>query len=77
MKDVIKFFDNAPKLVKLILALPGLDVCWVVYRICKSLDKGNNLGLILGIVLLIVGIPFLWLLDIIMILLDKPVLWLD
>jgi hypothetical protein len=77
MNEVIKFFDNASKLVKLILALPGLDIFWVVYRICKSLDKGNNLGLILGIVLLIVGIPFLWLLDIIMILLDKPVLWLD
>lgn len=77
MKEVIKFFDDAPKIFKLIFALPGLDIAWVIYRICKSLDKGNNLGVILGIVLIIVGIPFVWLLDLICILLDKPIFWLD
>lgn len=77
MKELLKWFNNLPKILKLIFALPGLDILWVVYRLCKSLDKGNNLGVILGVVLIIVGIPWLWLVDLIFLLLDKPVLWLD
>lgn len=77
MKDLLKWFEGLPKILKLIFALPGLDILWVVYRLCKSLNKGNNLGVILGVLLIIVGIPWLWLIDLVFILLDKPVLWLD
>ncbi|MFI3128749.1 MAG: hypothetical protein R3Y18_01665 [Bacillota bacterium] len=58
-------------------ALPVLDIVWVVYRLIKSISKKNTLGIILGIVLIIVGIPFLWIVDIITIVLFDKVIWID
>ena len=39
MKDIIKGFDGLPLIVKIIFALPGLDVLWGFYRLIKGLDK--------------------------------------
>jgi len=37
MKEVVKFFDDLPYIVKIILAIPALDgLCWGIYRICKG-----------------------------------------
>lgn len=77
MKSLISALDNLPKLVKLILAIPMLDIVWVIYRLCCSLEKKNLLGVVLAVVLIFVGIPFLWLVDIICILLNDKVWWID
>lgn len=75
MKALVKWFDGAPKWLKIILALPFLDIIWVVYRIAKSIAKKSTVGIVLGIILLIFGIPFLWLIDIITIAIGNKVLW--
>lgn len=75
LNELIKSFDNLPKIVKLILAIPALDIIWVIYRIIKSVNDNNMLGIILGVVLLFVGIPFLWLIDIICIIMKDTVWW--
>ena len=77
MKSIIKTMDNLPKLIKLILAIPALDIIWVLYRLCRSLDKNNMVGVILGVVLIFVGIPFMWLIDILCILFKDKVWWID
>ena len=77
MKSIIKTMDKLPKLIKLILAIPALDVIWMLYRICRSLDKNNMVGVILGIVLIFVGLPFMWLIDILCILFKDKVWWID
>lgn len=77
MDNLTKAFDELPLIVKILLALPGLDIIWVVYRIIKSVEKKNTLGIVLGIVLIIVGIPFLWLVDILTLITMNKVLWLD
>lgn len=77
MKELIKSFDNLPKIVKIILALPVLDIVWAIYRLLKSIDKGNFLGIILAIILLIVCPVILWILDIITIIVADKVLWID
>ncbi|MFI3166313.1 MAG: hypothetical protein R3Y45_08620 [Bacillota bacterium] len=77
MKALVKSMDGLSKLFKIILALPVLDIVWVVYRLVKSISKKNTLGIILGIVLIIVGIPFLWIVDIITIVLFDKVIWID
>ena len=77
MKKLIKWFDDAPLLIKIILALPALDIIWVVYRICRSFLKGNMLGVVLGVILVIVGLPWLWLVDIITLLLTGRVIWFN
>ena len=77
MKAYVNAFDGFSKVVKFLLALPILDILWVVYRLCKSADNKNTLGVVLAVVMLIVGIPFLWLVDIISIVLTDKVLWID
>ncbi len=77
MKALIKAMDALPKLLKIILALPALDIVWNIYRVGRSLADGNIVGIVLGIVLIIVGIPFMWLVDIITILLFDKVIWVD
>ena len=77
MKSIIKTMDNLPKLIKLILAIPALDIIWVLYRLCRSLDKNNMVGVILCVVLIFVGIPFMWLIDILCIFFKDKVWWID
>ena len=75
LNELIRSFDSLPKIVKLILAIPALDIIWVIYRIIKSVNDNNMLGIILGVVLLFVGVPFLWLIDIICIIMKDTVWW--
>ncbi len=77
MKDLIRTFDGFPKIVKFILALPVLDIVWAIYRLCRSIDKKNTLGIILAILMLIFCPVIFWLVDIITILVSDKVLWID
>lgn len=77
MKKFVKAMDGLPLVLKVILALPGIDLIWVIYRLVKSLVKESTLGTVLAIILIIVGLPWLWLLDIITIVLRGDVLWID
>lgn len=75
MKDLIKAIDELPLLIKVILAIPALDIVWGIYRICRSVDKNNTAGIIVAIILLFV--PIMWLIDILMILTKGTVWCLD
>ena len=78
MKQFIKAMDDLPFIAKLILCLPVLDIVWNIYRICKSADKKNNTGIILGIVVLVLGsYTVVWLFDLICMILKKDILWID
>lgn len=77
MKGFVKAMDKLPVLVKVILALPVLDIIWAIYRLCKSISKHNTLGIVLAIVMLILCPAIFWLVDIITILVADKVLWID
>ncbi len=77
MKELIKAIDNLPWIVKLILCIPVLDIVWNIYRLLKSLDKNNTVGIVLAVVLLIVGAPFVWLIDLICVILKGNIWWID
>lgn len=74
---MVAAFDNLPKWAKIILALPFLDIVWVVYRLLRSVEKQKVLGIVLAVLLIFIGIPFLWLVDIITIILQDRVYWID
>ncbi len=74
---MVKTFDDLPKWLKIVLALPFLDIVWVVYRLFRSVEKNDIVGIVLAVLLLVFGIPFLWLVDIITIVLQDKVLWID
>jgi hypothetical protein len=78
MKQFIKALDDMPFIVKILLCLPVLDIVWNIYRICKSADKNNNTGIILGVIVLLLGsCTVVWLVDLISVILKKEVLWID
>jgi len=57
MKEIVKFLDGLPFILKVILALPGFDgIVWGIYRIAKG-------KLIAGIVWIVVGWAILWIID--------------
>ncbi len=77
MKGFISAMDKLPIWAKILLAIPMLDIIWVVYRLCKSIDSKNTLGIVLAIVLIVIGIPFLWLVDIISLIVLDKVIWIE
>ena len=69
--------ETLPLWAKIILALPGLDIVWMIHRVYRSCVKKNVFGIILGIVFVILGIPFMWLVDIITLLVSNKIYWID
>lgn len=74
MKGYISWMDGNSKLIKVILALPILDILWVIYRLFKSVEDKNALGIVLAIILFFFA-PVLWLIDIITLVFMDNVLW--
>ena len=73
MKDIIKAFDDLPWVLKIILALPGLDFIWGIYRIIKGVMLKNDKMLFAGIVWVILGAPLLWIIDLYHVCVEKKV----
>ncbi|MFW5913606.1 MAG: hypothetical protein ACOCSM_00955 [Bacillota bacterium] len=72
MKDIVKFFDGLPWILKLILALPGIDgIAWGIYRIAKGLDRTYAVMVVAGIVWLFAGVFLFWIIDMFTILTQK------
>ena len=75
MKKFVKEMERLPKLIKLVLCIPGIDIIWAIYRICKGIVKESIVQIIIGILWIAPGVVFSWLIDLISILLtDKPLL---
>jgi len=75
--EFIKAFDNLPKIVKIILAIPFLDIIWAIYRIVKGALNSNPITLIAGILWIIPGSAICWILDIVFLILDKEPLFTE
>lgn len=77
MKGLIKAFDGLPKWLKVILALPVLNIVWGFYRLARSISKGSVLGIVLAVIMLFVCPTLFWVVDIITLVLMNRVLWID
>ncbi len=75
--SLIAAFDGLPKIVKIILALPFLDVVWAVYRLVRSIAHNNTLGIVLGILMLFFCAALFWVVDLITIIVWNKVVWID
>ena len=69
--------DNLPKILKLILCIPALDIVWCIYRLCRSLSRNNLIGIVLAILTIVPGAAFVWVVDLICMLLGNRILWID
>lgn len=72
---MFKWFENAPLWLKLVFALPGLDIIWAIYRVVKGVTK-RDFGLVLiGVIWIVLGWAILWIVDIVSIIINKhPIL---
>ena len=77
MRTLINAIDSLPMLFKLLLCIPAVAVSWMIYRICRSLEKGNMIGAIIAAVLIIVGLPWAWAVDLVCLLVMGKVWWID
>ena len=75
MNDFIKAMEKLPFIVKLILCIPVLDIIWSIWKLCKGIMSGDVLKIILGILTIIPGAAFIWILDIIWMLIYKRPFW--
>ena len=72
MKSFVKAMDGLHWLLKLLLCIPVLDIVWAVYRIVKGAAVSKNvLTLVFGILWIIPGSVFCWLIDFICVLIWK------
>jgi len=70
MKDIVKFIDGLPLLLKVVLALPGIDgIAYGIYRIAKG-------RIIIGILWIVLGFAILWIIDLVSVLLYGKVKFL-
>ena len=75
MKDMVKWFENAPLWAKIIFALPGIDIVWAVFRIVKGIVKKDYTLVIIGVLWVILGWAILWVIDLVSIIIRKhPIL---
>lgn len=69
----VKAVDGLPWILKLILALPGLDVIYGIYRLVKGIVKKDLVLTIAGLVWIFAGWAILWIIDIVTVILNKKI----
>ncbi len=74
MKGFIKFSDNLPLIIKILLALLW-GVYWGIYRIIKGIDTNNVTLIIFGILVFPFGFIFM-IIDTVSLLLHNKLVWL-
>ena len=77
MDKLVKTLDGFPRLLKILLVLLW-GVYGNLYRLFKSIQKKNILGIVLAAILLVCGgFVVLWIIDIVMMILFGRVWWID
>lgn len=76
MNSIVKGFDSLPRLVKIIFALPVLDIIWAIYRLCRSIAKKSVIATVLSIIMLILCPAIFWIVDLITTIIAGKVLWI-
>lgn len=75
--QLIKAVDSFPIWLKLILCIPAVDIVWWFYRIIKSAAKNNTGGIVVAVILMVIGIPFMWIIDLLCVAINGKVWWID
>ena len=77
MKNLINAMNDLPWILKLVLCIPALDIIWCIVRLLRSLDKNNPVGIVLAILTIVPGAAFVWIVDIVCVLLKGEIWWID
>lgn len=70
MKEYVKLIDGLPWIIRIILALPGIDgIVYGIYRIAKG-------RLLIGILWIVLGFAILWIIDMFTLITQRKVTFL-
>ena len=77
MKNLVKALERLPWIVRVLLVLL-YGAYGNLIRLFKSIAANNVLGIVLAFILLLCGgFVILWIVDLICVLLGKPIWWID
>ena len=77
MRDFIKWMEEQPRLIRIILCIFVLDISWAVYRIGRAVVNKNWVHMVLGIIWVLVGGSIAWILDLIWMILFDHIFWFE
>lgn len=76
MSDLVKSYKNIPWIAKLILCIPVLEIVNSVVRLIDGIDKKNVLKIVLSILCIVPGAAFMWIVDLVCVILTHNHFWL-
>ncbi len=71
----VGWIEGLPAIVKLVLCIPVVDAVWSVWRLMKAIAVNDGARIVLALLLLVLGIPFIWVLDLVFVLLTGNGFW--
>ena len=77
MRDFIKWMEEQPRIIRIILCIFVLDISWAVYRIGRAVVNKNWLHMVLGIIWVFIGGSIAWILDLIWMILFDHIFWFE
>lgn len=70
MKSLIKTVNGLPLIVKLLLCIPFVEIFYSICRVVNGVANHSVLWTVIGILTIIPGAAFMWLVDLICVLLN-------
>ncbi len=69
MQELIRTVNGLPLIAKVILCIPVLDIFYSICRVVQGIAKGDVLWIVLGVLTVIPGAFFMWIVDLVWVLL--------
>lgn len=74
-KKFTSWMEGLPLVLKIVFALPFLDLVWGVYRLFKGMQSGDPVRIVVAILMIIPGSFLIWILDIVWIAMTGNGFW--
>jgi hypothetical protein len=71
--EYIKWMESQSKVIKILLALPFLDITWAIYRLIKAILSKNTTSIVIAIIILVLAPYFWWIIDMIFIVMKDSI----
>ncbi len=69
MQELIKTVTGLPLIAKVILCIPVLEIFYSICRVINGIAKNDVLWIVLGVLTIVPGAFFMWVLDLVWVLL--------
>ncbi len=71
--EYVKWMEGQSKIVKILLALPFLDLTWAIYRLIKAILAKDTMSIVVAIIIIVLAPYFWWIIDMVFIIVKDNV----